>query len=224
MNLLLAFVIFFAHRLARDAGHRASGSRRSSRARRRRPPASQPGDAILARRRRASTSSSASGDVLDGPPGARRRDRHARPSQHADGTRRRPSRSRSGRRRERRRGRERRRDGPLGITAASRASRRASTARTSAATCRARSASASSETVRWFGLILAGLGDLVGGFVTNPTAPPPVAGPVGIATQIGDIFFGAGPDPDALRRRHPVGQPGPREQPAVPAARRRPDR
>ena len=49
------------------------------------------------------------------------------------------------------------------------------------------------ETTRWFGLILAGLGDLVGGFVNNPTAPPPVAGPVGIATQIGDIFWGSGP-------------------------------
>jgi regulator of sigma E protease len=49
------------------------------------------------------------------------------------------------------------------------------------------------ETGRWFGLILAGLGDLVGGFVSDPTAPPPVAGPVGIATQIGDIFWGAGP-------------------------------
>jgi regulator of sigma E protease len=29
--------------------------------------------------------------------------------------------------------------------------------------------------------------------VNNPTAAPPVAGPVGIATQIGDIFFNAGP-------------------------------
>ena len=50
-----------------------------------------------------------------------------------------------------------------------------------------------SETGRWFGLILAGLGDLVGGFVSDPTAPPPVAGPVGIATQIGEIFWGSGP-------------------------------
>jgi regulator of sigma E protease len=50
-----------------------------------------------------------------------------------------------------------------------------------------------SETFRWFGLILAGLGDLVGGFVSNPAAPPPVAGPIGIATQIGEIFFAAGP-------------------------------
>jgi regulator of sigma E protease len=49
-----------------------------------------------------------------------------------------------------------------------------------------------SETTRWFGVILSGLGDLVGQVATNPTAPPPVAGPVGIATQIADIFFGAG--------------------------------
>jgi regulator of sigma E protease len=49
-----------------------------------------------------------------------------------------------------------------------------------------------SETVRWFGLILGGLGDLVSGFVSNPTAPPAVQGPVGIATAIGDVFFGAG--------------------------------
>jgi regulator of sigma E protease len=48
------------------------------------------------------------------------------------------------------------------------------------------------ETVRWFGLILGGLGDLVSGFVSNPTAPPAVQGPVGIATAIGDVFFGAG--------------------------------
>ena len=52
---------------------------------------------------------------------------------------------------------------------------------------------AGQPTVHWFGLILAGLGDLVGGFVSNPTAAPPVQGPIGIATQIGDIFFGAGP-------------------------------
>jgi regulator of sigma E protease len=49
------------------------------------------------------------------------------------------------------------------------------------------------ETTRWFGLILSGLGDLVRQVATNPTAPPPVAGPIGIATQIGDVFFGAGP-------------------------------
>jgi regulator of sigma E protease len=49
-----------------------------------------------------------------------------------------------------------------------------------------------SETVRWFGVILGGLGDLVRQVVSNPTAAPPVSGPIGIATQISDIFFGAG--------------------------------
>jgi len=50
-----------------------------------------------------------------------------------------------------------------------------------------------SQTTYWFGVILRGLGDLVQQVVTNPTAAPPVSGPIGIATQIGDIFFGAGP-------------------------------
>jgi regulator of sigma E protease len=50
-----------------------------------------------------------------------------------------------------------------------------------------------SQTAHWFGVVLSGLGDLAHQVVTNPTAPPPVAGPIGIATQIGDIFFGAGP-------------------------------
>jgi regulator of sigma E protease len=50
-----------------------------------------------------------------------------------------------------------------------------------------------SETFRWFGLILNGLATLVGDFVANPTAAPAVQGPVGIATQIGDVFFGVGP-------------------------------
>jgi regulator of sigma E protease len=48
------------------------------------------------------------------------------------------------------------------------------------------------ETVRWFGVILGGLGDLASQIISNPTAAPPVSGPVGIATQISDIFFGAG--------------------------------
>jgi regulator of sigma E protease len=49
------------------------------------------------------------------------------------------------------------------------------------------------ETVRWMGLIVGGLASLVGSVANDPTAPPPVSGPVGIATQIGDVFFGAGP-------------------------------
>jgi regulator of sigma E protease len=50
-----------------------------------------------------------------------------------------------------------------------------------------------SETMRWFGLILDGLGSLVGSVVSNPTAAPPVSGPVGIATSLGDTFRVSGP-------------------------------
>jgi regulator of sigma E protease len=49
------------------------------------------------------------------------------------------------------------------------------------------------QTTTWLGLIFGGLGSLVSSFAANPTAPPPVSGPVGIATQIGDIFWNAGP-------------------------------
>ena len=49
------------------------------------------------------------------------------------------------------------------------------------------------QTGHWFGVILAGLGDLASSFASDPTAPPPAAGPVGIARQIGDVFFGFGP-------------------------------
>jgi regulator of sigma E protease len=48
------------------------------------------------------------------------------------------------------------------------------------------------ELSRWGGLVVSGLGDLVGGLVTNPSAPPPAAGPIGIAVQISDVFFTAG--------------------------------
>jgi regulator of sigma E protease len=50
------------------------------------------------------------------------------------------------------------------------------------------------ETTTWFGLILDGLGGVVKSFVTNPTAPPAgVTGPIGIAQQIGMVFWGQGP-------------------------------
>lgn len=49
------------------------------------------------------------------------------------------------------------------------------------------------QTTRWLGLIFGGLGTLVSSFAADPTAPPPVSGPVGIATQIGDVFWNAGP-------------------------------
>jgi regulator of sigma E protease len=49
-----------------------------------------------------------------------------------------------------------------------------------------------SETTRWFGLILDGLHGLGASIVTDPTAPPPVQGPVGIATSLGDVFRNSG--------------------------------
>jgi regulator of sigma E protease len=48
------------------------------------------------------------------------------------------------------------------------------------------------ETMRWFGLILEGLGSLVGSIVSNPTGQPPVSGPIGIATSLGDTFRDSG--------------------------------
>jgi regulator of sigma E protease len=52
---------------------------------------------------------------------------------------------------------------------------------------------ASSELVRWGGLIFRGLGELVDGFIKDPTAPPPAAGPIGIAVSLADILLTAGP-------------------------------
>jgi regulator of sigma E protease len=49
------------------------------------------------------------------------------------------------------------------------------------------------RTISALGLIVGGLGTLVHSVATNPTAPPPVSGPVGIATQIGDVFWQLGP-------------------------------
>ncbi len=49
------------------------------------------------------------------------------------------------------------------------------------------------RTVNALGLIVGGLASLVHSVATDPTAPPPVAGPVGIATQIGDVFWNLGP-------------------------------
>jgi len=49
------------------------------------------------------------------------------------------------------------------------------------------------HTTRWMGLIVGGLGDLVGQVAADPTAAPPIEGPIGIASRIGDVFFNAGP-------------------------------
>jgi regulator of sigma E protease len=49
------------------------------------------------------------------------------------------------------------------------------------------------RTTEALGLILGGLGQLGDSIINRPTEPPPVSGPVGIATQIGDIFWQLGP-------------------------------
>ncbi len=49
------------------------------------------------------------------------------------------------------------------------------------------------RTVDALGLIVGGLGQLVDSVVNRPTEAPPVSGPVGIATQVGDVFWQLGP-------------------------------
>ncbi len=49
------------------------------------------------------------------------------------------------------------------------------------------------ETVRALGLIAGGIATLVQSVATNPTAPPPASGPIGIGIQLGDVFWNAGP-------------------------------
>jgi regulator of sigma E protease len=48
-------------------------------------------------------------------------------------------------------------------------------------------------TVSAFTLILDGLADLLSSIVSNPGQAPPVSGPVGIAAQVGDVFWQLGP-------------------------------
>ena len=42
-------------------------------------------------------------------------------------------------------------------------------------------------------LIVGGVGDLVANFVTHPTQAPQASGPIGIAAEIGNVFFTVGP-------------------------------
>jgi regulator of sigma E protease len=49
------------------------------------------------------------------------------------------------------------------------------------------------RTVDALGLIVGGLASLVESIVNRPTEGPPVSGPVGIATQLGDVFWQLGP-------------------------------
>ncbi|HXG26160.1 MAG TPA: M50 family metallopeptidase [Candidatus Binatia bacterium] len=51
---------------------------------------------------------------------------------------------------------------------------------------------ATDEVVRWGGLIIGGLGQLVSGIVQDPTAPPPASGPIGIAISLAEIFTESG--------------------------------
>jgi regulator of sigma E protease len=48
-------------------------------------------------------------------------------------------------------------------------------------------------TVSALTLIVGGLGDLIASIAANPAEPPPVAGPVGIAVHVGDVFWQLGP-------------------------------
>jgi regulator of sigma E protease len=52
---------------------------------------------------------------------------------------------------------------------------------------------ASTDLVRWGGLILNGLGQLVDGIIKDPTAPPPASGAIGIAVSLADILLNVGP-------------------------------
>lgn len=49
------------------------------------------------------------------------------------------------------------------------------------------------RTVGAMRLVVDGVGQLLTAIVVHPTEPPPAQGPVGIATQIGDVFWSLGP-------------------------------
>jgi regulator of sigma E protease len=48
------------------------------------------------------------------------------------------------------------------------------------------------RTIAAFGLILDGLAQLIASIVSDPTTAPPVTGPIGIAQQVGVVFWQAG--------------------------------
>ena len=152
MNVLLAFVDLHRHRAGSHRRSSASGSSRSSRVRRPPPPGSA-GRRDRRRRRRAATSSSRAR-----PPSTGLRDR-AGETVVADHRRRR-------RRPARRDGHAPRPEaeidaeqGALGISGATKPFEAYFTASTRHRPAERRSRSASSETVRWIGLIVGGLGE-----------------------------------------------------------------
>jgi regulator of sigma E protease len=52
---------------------------------------------------------------------------------------------------------------------------------------------AAEQLTYWGGLILTGLGELVSGFINDPTAQPPAQGPIGIAVSLADLLLTSGP-------------------------------
>jgi regulator of sigma E protease len=52
---------------------------------------------------------------------------------------------------------------------------------------------AGARTVQALSLVLDGLGQLASSIVQHPTQAPPVTGPIGIASQVGDVFWQLGP-------------------------------
>jgi regulator of sigma E protease len=51
---------------------------------------------------------------------------------------------------------------------------------------------ATQQLTHWGGLILTGLGDLVSGFIRDPTAQPLAQGPIGIAVSLADLLLNSG--------------------------------
>ena len=49
------------------------------------------------------------------------------------------------------------------------------------------------QTGRAFGMVWSGLGQLVSSMVSHPTEAPPVSGPIGIVSIVGQVFWQAGP-------------------------------
>ena len=223
MNLALAFVIFTAHRLARDAARSASGSPRSSRTRRRR----RPGSSRATRSSRStatSTSSSATGTSSTTSGTNVGKTGHARRSSAPNGD----ARDVTVTLRSRAEIDASPRDAPAGDEGPARHQRRRGRLRAGVLR-RLQPRPAGRDRGR-----RAADGPLVRADPRRPRRPrrrlrratrrrrrrSPARSASRPRSATSSWQRGR---PDALRRGDPVGQPRPREHPAVPAARRRPD-